>query len=92
MDKSAVVHTYFMARWRQAKRQENWRQRQRIRRRRAFSRRQSRERVMFAMVVVVAMNLHCITVQTLWMKERSADWWDDVVKAIDWLENFRLSR
>ena len=47
---------------------------------------------MFAMVVVVAMNLHCITVQTLWMKERSAHWWDDVVKAIDWLENFRLSR
>ena len=63
-----------------------------MRRRRAFARRQSRERVMFAMVVVVAMNLHRITVQTLWMKERSAHWWDDVVKAIDWLENFRLSR
>ena len=47
---------------------------------------------MFAMMVVVVMNLHCITVQTLWMKERSAHWWDDVVKAIDCLENFRLSR
>ena len=51
---------------------------------------------MFAMMLVAAMNLQSVTVRTLWAKERSAHWWDDVVKEVftqqDWLENFRLSR
>ena len=95
MEKSAVVRAYLMARRRRAKGRENWRQRQRIRRRRVFARRQSRERGMFAMTLVAAMNLQSVTVRTLWAKERSAHWWDDVVKEVftqqDWLENSFVS-
>lgn len=64
----------------------------RARRRRAFARKQSQERLMFALLCVAAVNLHS-PVRSIWMKERSSYWWEHVVNTPnDWIEKFRMSR
>ena len=68
----------------------------RARRRRIFVQRQARERLFFTLVLsILALNC-CSPTRSLWMKERSSYWWDDVVNrtfsAHDWLENFRMSQ
>ena len=64
-------------------------------RRRAFVRRQTMERLMF----VVLMSVTCCNMapeRMIWTKERSSQWWEQVVKSTftskDWLENFRMSQ
>ncbi len=68
----------------------------RARRRRIFVQRQARERLFFTLVLsMLALNC-CSPTRSLWMKERSSYWWDNVVNhtfsAHDWLENFRMSQ
>ena len=68
---------------------------ERRRRRQAFVRRQAMERLMF----VVLMSVTCCNLspeRMIWTKERSSQWWEQVVKSTftpqDWLENFRMSQ
>ena len=96
MEKIAIIRTYLLARKRQAFRRMEWRRRQSIRRRRAFAGRQSQDHLVFMiMLAVVSLNLHVSPVKTLWAKERSSHWWEQVVNSTftpqDWLENFRMS-
>ena len=70
------------------------RRRLRARTRRAFARRQSRERVMFAFLLSMVLASQS-PVRSVWMKPRSSSWWEEIVMctftASDWLENFRMS-
>ena len=96
MDKVVVVRAYLLARKREAMRRVSWRRKQSDKRRRAFARRQARERVMFNFVLaIISVNLCGPAVRRLWVKERSAHWWEQVVNSsftqTDWLENFRVS-
>lgn len=96
MDKIVIVRSYLLARKRQAFRRMNWGIKQSMRRRRAFARRQSQERLMFMlMLAVVSSSLRWPPVRTLWAKERSNHWWEHVVNSTftlrDWQENFRMS-
>ena len=91
---AACVHV--LSRKRQAyEAQIECRKRLRVRRRRAFAKRQSRERLMFAMLLcVAALNLQS-PIRSVWMKQRSSYWWEHVVNTTftpnDWMENFRMS-
>lgn len=72
------------------------RKRLQARRRRAFARRQSRERLIFAFIMSTALlTIHSPVVRSLWVKPRSSQWWEQVVNQMftsyDWLENFRMS-
>ena len=68
----------------------------RARRRRIFVQRQARERLFFTLVLSMLALNYCSPTRSLWMKERSSYWWDNVVNhtfsAHDWLENFRMSQ
>ena len=73
------------------------RKRLQARRRRAFARRQSRERLIFAFIMSTALlTIHSPVVRSLWVKPRSSQWWEQVVNQMftsyDWLENFRMSQ
>ena len=91
---AACVHV--LSRKRQAyEAQIERKKRLRARRRRGFARRQSRERMMLALLLcVAALNLQS-PVRSIWMKERSSYWWERVVNSTftshDWMENFRMS-
>ena len=66
------------------------------RRKRLFARRQTQERLIYAfMLSMFALNLHS-PVRSLWAKERSTYWWEQVVNRTftpyDWLENFRVEQ
>ena len=67
----------------------------RARRRREFFRRQSRERLTFALLLSMAALTIQSPVRSVWVKPRSNIWWEEVVKSTftsrDWLENFRMS-
>ncbi len=67
-----------------------------MKRRRAFARRQAQQRLMFFVMMAVVSNLQGSPVRMLWAKERSSNWWEQVVNSAftprDWLENFRTSR
>ncbi len=86
-----------MFRKREAIRQTQWRRRQRVRRGRAFARRQSQERIMFLMMLaLVSTNFHhCPENRVMWAKEREWPLVGHVVNATftaqDWLHNFRMS-
>ena len=66
----------------------------RARRRRAFARRQSRERVMFAFLLSMTLASQS-PMRSVWMKPKSSSWWEEIVMSTftagDWLENFRMS-
>lgn len=72
------------------------RKKRRARRRRRFAIIQSRERVMFAFMLSVAALSIQSPVRSLWMKQRSSSWWENIVNStftrFDWMENFRMSR
>ena len=67
----------------------------RARRRRAFVRKQSRERMIFAFLISMAALTGQSPVRSVWVKQRSNCWWEQVVNDTftpnDWLENFRMS-
>ena len=55
------------------------------------------QRTSFFTLVLSMLALNCCSpTRSLWMKERSSYWWDNVVNrtfsAHDWLENFRMSQ
>ena len=65
------------------------------RRRKLFARRQSQQRLAFLILMsLTAVRIHS-PVRTVWSKERSSYWWEDIVgktfTSQDWLENFRIS-
>ena len=66
----------------------------RARRQRAFINRQSRERTVFALMLSMAALSLQPPVRSLWVKQRSSYWWEQVVNNTftphDWLENFRM--
>ena len=68
----------------------------RARRRRDFARRQSRERLMLALLLSIAALTIQSPVRSLWIKQRSSYWWEHVVNSTftpyDWIENFRMSQ
>ena len=69
----------------------------RLRRMRMFYEEQSRQRMMFVMLLSMAAATTSLTAcRSLWAKERSTHWWDTIVNGTfsdaDWLENFRMSR
>ena len=72
------------------------RQQARKRRRQIFCQRQAQQRLVFAFLLssLVAVNLHSTT-RSLWVKERSTCWWEEIVGGTftpqDWLDNFRMS-
>ena len=65
------------------------------RRRKSFARKQAKQRLVFAFVMsIAAISLHS-PIRTVWSKERSSYWWEQIVcqtfTSRDWLENFRMS-
>ena len=71
------------------------RQQARKRRRQIFCQRQAQRLVFtFLLSSLVAVNLHSTT-RSLWVKERSTCWWEEIVGGTftpqDWLDNFRMS-
>lgn len=72
------------------------RKREAIRRRKQFARRQTQQRLAFLLIMsVTAVHIHS-PIRTVWSKERSSYWWEQIVgrtfTSQDWLENFRMSR
>ena len=72
------------------------RKREAIRRRKQFARRQTQQRFAFLLIMsVTAVHIHS-PIRTVWSKERSSYWWEQIVgrtfTSQDWLENFRMSR
>ena len=101
MDKVAVaaVQAYFVAKRRRVDERMRWRRIQRTRRRRAFVRRQARQRLVFVLMLAgLSFGLHGqgSSIRTVWTKERSSYWWEHVVSSCftpqDWLQNFRMSK
>ena len=72
------------------------RRRRAAKRRYLFLRRQSNERLVFVCLLSLALLRIQSPVRSVWMKERSNDWWERIVwqtfSSYDWMENFRMSR
>ena len=71
------------------------RRREVFRRRRKFITKQRRQRVAFLFVISIAvLHLHS-PIRSVWCKERSSYWWEQIVGQTfttqDWLENFRMT-
>ena len=61
-----------------------------------FLRRQTQQKLAFFLIMsVAAVHIHS-PIRTVWSKERSSYWWEQIVgrtfTSQDWLENFRMSR
>ena len=71
------------------------RKRLRARTRKALVRRRLRERMTFALLISMAALTLQSPVRSVWVKQRSSYWWEQVVintfTPNDWLENFRMS-
>ena len=72
------------------------RKREAGRRRKQFARRQTQQRLAFLLIMsVAALHIHS-PIRSVWSKERSSFWWEQIVGRTftpqDWLENFRMSR
>ena len=71
------------------------RRREVCRRRKKFITKQRRQRVVFLFVMSIAvLHIHS-PIRSVWCKERSSYWWEQIVGQTfttqDWLENFRMS-
>ena len=66
------------------------RRKRRVSRRKIFAVMQSRERVMFALVLSVAALNFQLPVRSQWIKHRSSSWWEEIVNGtftrFDWIE------
>ena len=90
-----AVRAYFSARRRRSVRRFEMMKLERERRRREFLRRKERERLMYVMMIaIVTANL--ANERVVWTKQRSSDWWENVVcssfSSEQWMENFRMSK
>ena len=91
-----AVCAYLMARNRCIVRKMNLQKLRMRRRRKAFYRKQARERAMFVMLLTSGLLAsHLTTTRMLWAKERSGHWWEQIVNisftAHDWVTNFLVS-
>ena len=69
--------------------------RQRIKRRRAFALKQSKERTFFLVFLALCYHLHSSPLREVWVHERSSHWWEDIAKNFSpqaWIQNFRMSQ
>lgn len=67
----------------------------RKRRLRRFRERQRKERLLIVTVLGLVLCTSFMRERSLWVKERSSDWWERIVSSFtqqEWVENFRMSQ